>query len=169
VDFTTTPEIAATCEALARSALASDHLGVAVEAMAVLRAMPGLRQGPGDQLFLESVAWLHMAVESGNLDRDQVGLAGVPEHIRLGVQLLHRAEWMTDHWYARQIVGAPELVRIVFVCVALAERAVAGRGGDERRKRALVTRAEHWVIPIAEDLAAPWGPWFSARLREPTR
>ncbi len=165
----TTLEIAAQAERFARRRLRPAVVVLAEQAHAVLREVPGLRSGPADQLFLESLAWLHVAVDSAGLGEPAIRTEGFPEHLIMGARLLRRAEWMTDHWYSRQIVGAPELVRIVFVAVELAGLLVTNCGADERQRRVVSTRADHWVIPIAEDLGAPWGPWLVARLREGIR
>lgn len=138
----------------------------------LLRQLPGVRPDLETQTYLEAVAWGHDLLEDGvredggKVTYNDLVDAGLPYEVVVAIHLLSKEPWMTEAWYARQVTGAPDLVRIIKCCDRIANLTEGAPVFDARRWSNYVRETESWILPMAEGLANPYGPWLAKTLRE---
>ena len=138
----------------------------------VVRQVPGIRETLTTQPTLEAVAWGHDLLEDGiteagaKVTEDVLRAEGVPDEVIVCMKLLSKEPWMTTPWYARQVMGAPDVVRIVKCADRIANLTEARTSFDPYRWTKYVAETLDWILPMAHDLGGVHGRWLAARLDE---
>lgn len=132
--------------------------------------MPGIRATLTTQATLEAVAWGHDLIEDGiddtgaDVTDDRLRAEGVPDEVVVCIKFLTKEPWMTEAFYARQVMNAPDVVRIVKCVDRIANLTEAQTSFKPDRLRRYVDETTRWILPMARDLGEPHGPWLVAKL-----
>jgi (p)ppGpp synthase/HD superfamily hydrolase len=138
----------------------------------VVRQVPGIRDTLSTQPTLEAVAWGHDLLEDGvtesgaKVTEDVLRAEGVPDEVVVCIKLLSKEPWMTTPWYARQVMGAPDVVRIVKCADRIANLTEARGTFDDHRWAKYVAETREWILPMAHELGGLHGRWLATRLTE---
>lgn len=175
------PEIVALVESLAKRWMLGTRDGSdrpswkhPEDLVALLRQMPGIRATLTTQFTLEAVAWGHDLLEDGvtedgsKVTEETLSKAGVPDEVIVCIRLLSKEPWMEPWmikpWYARQVMGAPDVVRIV-KCVDRIANLTEARGTFKPQRWArYVAETNEWILPMAKELEGPHGAWLVSQL-----
>lgn len=142
------------------------------DVVAVLRRLPGVRPELETQYLLEAMGWAHDLLEDGvtetgaKVTEETLRTEGLPEEVVVGVRLLSKEKWMTPAWYQRQVMGAPDLARIVKCADRIANLTEARTTFPPRRWENYVKETKAWILPMAHELGNPFGAWLALRLGE---
>ncbi len=163
-----TPEMVLLARELAMKWLTPVDRGRAEKTVEVLREMPGIRPNLSTEHFLEAVAWSADLLAKGTADGKKITPemleeAGLLKHVVHAIATLTKEKWMTEWWYARELLGAHDLVKLV-ACAKRIVKMEDAKALPESHWRTLATETERWFTPLTEDLPPPYGRWLKEKL-----
>jgi len=139
--------------------LTSENYDVAIEAVRLLREMPGVR--PTEiQERMERVAWL-TSVDMDLLKYEELGLSKEEfNHVVLGVRFTQRPDWRPIEGYVWGLAGVWEEHRLVAACTHFGKLKWARVHDRKKARRKLWGESKHWVMDLVRLLGEPYGSWL---------
>jgi (p)ppGpp synthase/HD superfamily hydrolase len=122
------------------------------------------------QHLLEAVAWGHDLLEDGvQEDGTRVTSATLQAHrvndlVLIGIHDLSKWPGVEKASYIKQVREAAPFIQIVKCCDRIANLTEGVDWFKDRRWARYAAETKDWILPMAEALDAPEGPWLAGEL-----